>query len=291
MSAPKKTTVSKLEIKGVSGRATSRSKLPSNEIDNSSFRLSRPPSSIYDRLTQQNKFEPYSVRYFNAHPEEIDDIETPEAKLVKIENELSNGVDEDKKFQLLMKQKCLNYLIYGENSIQSLLSHLEIGELYLKTNRIESSLRHLEKSYKQSCEYKSDDELFVRIRLSYSEAIFASSSTKKSISNVSKLLKECESINIQESFHQFKKHYLEGIVYFYKGQNEESYHSLVSALRITQDHTLDFDAVSFIEYFHKVAKNSGHIEESDELINNIKSNCTEEEIEAIEAILQMPKNG
>jgi hypothetical protein len=96
--------------------------------------------------TIQDPSESYAVGYFKANPDAVLDTRPPEEKLEDLEARLTDAeLETSEKFTALIHQKSLNYIVYGENSIEALRSHLALGQFYNENHRPVSALRHLQK--------------------------------------------------------------------------------------------------------------------------------------------------
>jgi hypothetical protein len=74
------------------------------------------------------------------------DTRPPEEKLETLESRLTEfDLETTEKFTILIHQKSLNYIIYGEDSPESMRSHLSLGQFYNENHRPISALRHLQK--------------------------------------------------------------------------------------------------------------------------------------------------
>jgi len=117
------------------------------DLDSSAHRLSRVPQRFQSKVAQNDKTEPFAVSYFKNNPEEAKDIRSPQEKLNDIELSLSgNQLEPSEKFSLLMQQKALRFLSFGETSKEAFDSYYSLGEFYNQQKRAESALRHLQKA-------------------------------------------------------------------------------------------------------------------------------------------------
>jgi hypothetical protein len=95
-------------------------------------------------LDDQN--ETYAVSYFKNNPDAVLDTRPPEEKLETLESRLTDfDVEATEKLTILIHQKSLNYIIYGEDSPEATRSHLSLGAFYNDNHRPKSALRHLQR--------------------------------------------------------------------------------------------------------------------------------------------------
>ena len=130
---------------GLSPRNSAR--LTKREAESSSHRLSRGPPRYSNVRAPVDKNETYAVSYFKNNPDAVIDTRPPEAKLEELDCKLSEyDLETSDKFTYLIHQKSLNYIVYGENSVESLRSHAALGAFYNENHRPLSALRHLQKA-------------------------------------------------------------------------------------------------------------------------------------------------
>jgi hypothetical protein len=86
------------------------------------------------------------VSYFRNNPDAVLDTRPPEEKLQTLESRLTDfDLETTEKFTILIHQKSLNYIIYGEDSPEAMRSHLSLGQFYNENHRPISALRHLQR--------------------------------------------------------------------------------------------------------------------------------------------------
>ena len=117
-------------------------------LDSACHRLSRVPQKFStSKAIQAEKSEPYAVSYFKSNPEAGNDIRSPDEKLDEVEESLQNpSIEPSERFALLVKQKALRYIQYGEKSPEAVESLVALGTFYNENNRPESGIRHLSKA-------------------------------------------------------------------------------------------------------------------------------------------------
>jgi tetratricopeptide (TPR) repeat protein len=84
--------------------------------------------------------ESYAVEFFKSNP--IDKRE-PREKLEELEARLSEDLEENDRFHLLIQQRSLCYLAYGETSAEYVEAARQLGHFYNEQHRPECALRHL----------------------------------------------------------------------------------------------------------------------------------------------------
>lgn len=159
-------------------------KLTAQEIDGVSYRLSRP-NDIFNanKAANSEKGEFWSESYFKVNGEM--DKREPCEKLQEVKDQLANekklGFKE--KLHLLIRIKALVYIIYGENSYESLKAHAEIGFHYNRNSRYSSALRHFSRSHRlrglSSIRAEVTQSLEDRLNLEISEANYELFKQKK----------------------------------------------------------------------------------------------------------------
>jgi tetratricopeptide (TPR) repeat protein len=86
------------------------------------------------------------VNYFKSNPDAVLDTRPPEEKLEELDSRLAEvELETSDKFTFLIHQKSLNYIVYGENSVEALRSHIALGQFYNENHRPVSALRHMQK--------------------------------------------------------------------------------------------------------------------------------------------------
>jgi tetratricopeptide (TPR) repeat protein len=106
----------------------------------------RPSRTSAVNKSVQDPADAYAVNYFKTNPEAVLDTRPPEEKLEELDSRLTESeLETTEKFTLLIHQKSLNYIIYGENSVEALRSHLALGQFYNENHRPVSALRHIQK--------------------------------------------------------------------------------------------------------------------------------------------------
>lgn len=152
--------------------ASKSRKIQQRELDVSCHRLSKPANKLYE---PPPKPEPYAKKYFDEHPEQLEEIQKPQEKLDAYDED--EGNDEKKEgekqsqIEKLIKKKVLHFLLTGEGSEELLDCHIEIANYYNDNDQPESALRHYSNAQKIAKEREDttrDDE----IKIGQAEAHF-----------------------------------------------------------------------------------------------------------------------
>lgn len=123
------------------------------------------------KYSQNDKVETYADIYFKDHPDALIDTDPPEIKLKKLEERLGSfDLEMNEKFQILIQEKSMIYILYGEKSIESLKIHARIGQLYNENHRPQSALRHLQTSLELQKEFNVDEETALFVAVEVAEA-------------------------------------------------------------------------------------------------------------------------
>jgi hypothetical protein len=94
---------------------------------------------------ENDKPDSHAAAFFKQNPDARDSI-PPERKLELLDEKLAGDLDPSERFSTLLQQKAVRYIVYGENSAESLHSHRTIGAFYNANNRPASAIRHLTKA-------------------------------------------------------------------------------------------------------------------------------------------------
>jgi tetratricopeptide (TPR) repeat protein len=131
--------------------------------DSSAQRLSRTAPKHASRPRADTP-ESYAVEFFKENP--LDKRE-PREKLDEILSRLAEELDENERFHLLIQQKTLCYLTFGENSAQSVEAMRQIGEFYNAQHRPDGALRHLVRAQElaQSVDLSDAERLTLAVAL------------------------------------------------------------------------------------------------------------------------------
>ena len=172
-------------------------KLNQREMDSSSYRLSKIPQKF--QMTKIQKAETstsYAVNFYNNNPEIPIDTRLPKEKLDEIDSKLLDDtieIDDNERFDLLVQQKSLRFLVFGEVSREAVQSMISIGEFYNKQGHPESAMRHLNKAQQtaKSLLLSADDSLRLALEMATSHLITKTNNKSdqlKNINNAEKLI-------------------------------------------------------------------------------------------------------
>lgn len=182
----------------VSTQQFPRKTINRSALENSCYRLSKTTPIGQQKGLSSDKSEPYSKRYFSEHEDEADDVRDPEEKLIELEKSLDDpDIDDDTRFNLLMKQKTLRYIKYGEDSVEALYSHTSLGEYYTFAEMPESAIRHLKRAKELQTGKNIDKMVKARISICLAEAHLALSiKSNKELSAASARMKQVISADL-----------------------------------------------------------------------------------------------
>ena len=182
----------------VSTQQFPRKTLNRSALENSCYRLSKTAPIGISKTTASDKTEPYSKRYFRDHEDEADDVREPEEKLEELEIKLDDeNIDDDTRFGLLVKQKTLRYIKYGEDSLEAMYSHVSLGEYYTFAEMPESAIRHLKHAKELQAGKDVDKMVKARISICLAEAHLAlSAKSKKELNAASARMKQVISADL-----------------------------------------------------------------------------------------------
>lgn len=130
--------------------------VPLREYDSRQKAPRRATAPVPKRSNLLNSSDSYAACYFRDNPEVQIDLSDPKTKLEEFEKELaSSELDEATRFQILIREKSMIYLIYDENSPEAFRIHARLGAFYNETHRPQSALRHLKIAHDISTKNKS----------------------------------------------------------------------------------------------------------------------------------------
>lgn len=123
-------------------------KLTPQEQSSSAYRLSKANAKFnQNKAIEQGLNRTYMESYYLKHPDEHVDKRPIKEKYKELQKAFENTtLDENQRLNLLVQEKALNLIQYGENSHQSFLSFINIGVCYNRLNKQISAIRNLEKA-------------------------------------------------------------------------------------------------------------------------------------------------
>lgn len=147
-----------------SGQSSVR--LSRREMEDSSHRLSKPKQQYSGAKSSTENAETYAVSYYQNNPDVVLDTRSPEEKMEELDSKLQDyDLESTEKFKILIHQKSLNYIMYGENSVEALKSHIALGLFYNENQRPSSALRHFLKAHiiEQLVQVEREDSIIIGI--------------------------------------------------------------------------------------------------------------------------------
>ncbi|EAY21274.1 hypothetical protein TVAG_166490 [Trichomonas vaginalis G3] len=201
-----------------------------NEINSNCYRLSKTQPISSKRITQ-DKTESYSTKYYREHQDEADDIRTPLEKLKEVDAKLDGEIeDEEERFTLLMKQKTLRYMVYGEKSVEALYSHVTLGEFYNFQETTQSSIRHFKLAKQLLSSTEPDNDTKAAIAVGLAEAYLIDSlENQKSLNVAAKELKPALKAEITDPYLRFRRDMCIARIVYAKGNIDEAYEAYLAA--------------------------------------------------------------
>ena len=198
--------------------------LKKDRMDSSCYRLSKTAPLGVKKGKATETTELYSTKYFREHPEEADDTRSPVDKLKEIDQELDSDLDDEEKFNLLMKQKALRYMAFGDTSVEALYSHTSLGEYYNFNDMPESAIRHFNKAKNLQKNNEVEEEVKARIAIGTAEAhLILSENSRKEISQAATAIKPVLNTTIQDPHLRFRRDICNARILFSKEKEEESF--------------------------------------------------------------------
>ena len=144
--------------------------------------VSRPPDKYNsNRAVAAEKSEMYCVSYFKSNPDSMD-LRPPQEKLDDLFSQLNEDLEPSQRFVVLSQIKTTQYILHGDDSVESLRAHAELGFFYNMNNRPQSALRHLELAHKLERTNHIEHDESVRIAVESAEAHIALKNEKKHVS-------------------------------------------------------------------------------------------------------------
>lgn len=141
------------------------------EADSSAHRLSKVPDrfGMFRSLEVENQ-ETFCGSFFKSNPGALD-MRSPEEKLKELEEKLKTD-DQTTRFKTLMQISSMHHMLYGEDSIESLRSHIALGKHYNDVHKPPSAIRHLEqaKQLTKTHQIEENDVIEIIIELAYAYA-------------------------------------------------------------------------------------------------------------------------
>lgn len=174
------------------------SKLDQKSMDSACYRLSRIPQKFNTaKVAKTSGNSSYAQTYYANNPDATVDTRPPKEKLEEIDKKLAGEENEakeeeekkeettekkeeneekeaqnkdDERFELLVQQKSLRFLVYGENSPEAVQSMTALGAFYTAHDHPESALRHLNKAQQTAKTTKLSEEDSFKLGLELADA-------------------------------------------------------------------------------------------------------------------------
>ena len=264
--------------------------LTQRETENSAHRLSRTPQIYSSKTNQTDKNETYATSFFKNHPEAVD-IRPPNEKLDEIDAQIGPDLEPSELFTLLMKQKSLRYIVYGENSKESLESHLALGNFYNDQHRQESAIRHLEKakSLSENQDIEIDDETQIKIAVSLAESHLDSRGTNKKLDNshinaASKAIQPAANAEIEDEQLRCRRDLVKARILAARGRYDDSLQEYESALSAMDENSAEiaqvYTEIGTVYESNQDPQNAGHYyKKAYDLYNSLHMNESAELLE------------
>lgn len=129
-------------------------------MDSACYRLSRIPQKFNTaKVVKTTGNSSYAQSYYASNPDAQLDTRPPKEKLEEIDKKLADFESEnseesgeksqnkdDERFDLLVQQKSLRFLVFGENSPEAVQSMTALGTFYTAHDHPDSALMHLNKA-------------------------------------------------------------------------------------------------------------------------------------------------
>ncbi|KAK8888444.1 hypothetical protein M9Y10_039521 [Tritrichomonas musculus] len=177
--------------------AKNSARISKRKAESSSHRLSRVPQRYSNTKAQIDKNDTYAVSYFKNNPDATIDTRPPEEKLEELDCRLSEyDLETTDKFTYLIHQKSLNYIVYGENSVEALRSHLALGAFYNENHRPQSALRHLQKALalEQTNPVDKNEKIKINVEIAESHLALRSDNRQESLKHIQQATEALKSI-------------------------------------------------------------------------------------------------
>lgn len=260
-SAPKKKTRRVIDTKKV----TVKRVVPKNTIDTSCYRLSKTAPINGNKVVLAEQAEPFADKYYREHEDERGDLRPPEEKLKDIEARLDENLEEIDRFNLLMKQKCYIYVVYGETSEEALRVHASLGDFYNFSNKPKSALRHFEKAHALEPGKELDNDTKTKISVGMSEAHLAlSGENKREINHAGNTLKPALELEIENKMLKFRRDLTHARILSAKEKYEEAYDAYMIAEQSHKEceHEEDESTAKIYTEFGEACRNAEKYHES-----------------------------
>jgi tetratricopeptide (TPR) repeat protein len=180
------------------------------------------------RRAELEKNETYAVTYFKNNPDAVVDTRPPEDKLAELTTRLDDyDLESSDKFTILIHQKSLNYILYGETSIEALRSHLALGVFYSENHRPVSALRHLQKvaSLAQSHTLEKSEEITLAVETADSHLQLRSDNrteTQKRINQAAEAIRSVQDEPVEDTLLKYRRDLVKARILAARGRVENA---------------------------------------------------------------------
>jgi tetratricopeptide (TPR) repeat protein len=186
------------------------------------------PRFASSKRAELEKNETYAVTYFKNNPDAVVDTRPPEDKLAELTTRLEDyDLETTDKFTILIHQKSLNYILYGETSIEALRSHLALGVFYGDNHRPVSALRHLQKvaSLKQNYELERTEEITLAVETADAHLQLRSDNrveSQKHINQAAEVIKSVQDEDIEDPLLKYRRDLVKSRILAARGRVENA---------------------------------------------------------------------
>lgn len=237
-------------------------RLNAKDLDSSCYRLSRVPQKFAtDKLTKQEQNGNYAETYYKNNPDVEIDTTPPLEKYENVRKALKEKIQsneqnfeecgeeqskqkgkgnkdqsdastkDDERFVLLVQQKSLAFLVFGENSPESVCALTDLGAFYNEHGYPDSALRNLKKAQSmcnahnnQRVQISEGDKIRLDIETADANMNITPSSIhekKKKIDLSERLIAQYANKEIEDVQLRFRRDYLLANIYYRKRKYEE----------------------------------------------------------------------
>ena len=207
------------------------SKLNQKDMDSACYRLSRVPQKFNtNKVSKGDPNQNYAQNYYANKSDVQIDTRPPKEKLEEIDKKLGDSnedTDDNEKFDLLVQQKTLRSLVYGENSPEAVQSMTAMGAYYNEQGHPDSALRHLNKAKQteKTVELSQEDSFKLAVELADAN-MHASTSSKqeksKKVDAAEKAISPYINTETDDKKLGYRRDYLVSEIYYRKKKYAES---------------------------------------------------------------------
>ncbi|EAX92760.1 hypothetical protein TVAG_373590 [Trichomonas vaginalis G3] len=205
------------------------SQINQRELDSSSYRLSRVPQKFTS--TKMNKGIPpqsFVDQYYSNNPNAQVDTRTPKEKLEDLKAKLGEENEESdpqEKLDLIVQQKTLSSLVYGETSVETIRSLIAMGAFYNTQYLPESAMRHLKKAKGITGSVQTEDKDLLRLHVEITDSKMQTPSNtpkQKLYSSFEKILSPYKETITEDKKLAYRRNLYMAEIYYYQNKFEEA---------------------------------------------------------------------